>query len=335
MKPLCAYMYMSSEMSGEVDEKSIESQTAVKTLFASMRLYSKVPEMDVLSYHQSIQTAKASNADEFSDTALGTVLSLGPPDEPCQGEVADYAEETMQWPLPFQGLIPATKTCLTELRVKRQVKAASTAFFERRPKVKGVDLARSSISDIRINRWALATTAIESYPAIREHHLFHSHHKGRCLHFKSEEFLVHRVRNWPSDDLLRDVGGLVVGMVLWLACLAYGAIHLAAWNDHFPTVVEQWLWRSSSLYIGFCGGLWIILNYLAQSFGPLNAFWEKWMDGGGKCWQNLLIGVPVLVCGISLVLARAFIVVEAFISIRELPAAAYDTPTWTQVFPHF
>ena len=190
MKPLCAYMYMSSEMSGEVDEKSIESQTVVKTLFASMRLYSKVPEMDVLSYHQSIQTAKASNADEFSDTSSGTVLSLGPPDEPCQGEPAEYAEETNGWPLPSQGLIPATKTCLTELRVKRLVKAASTAFFERRPKVKGVALAKSSISDIRINRWALATIAIEIYLAIREHHLFHLHHKSRCLHFKLEEFLV-------------------------------------------------------------------------------------------------------------------------------------------------
>lgn len=59
------------------------------------------------------------------------------------------------------------------------------------------------------------------------------------------------------------------------------------------------------------------------------------MDGEGRWWQNLLIGTPVLVCDISLILARAFIVIEAFISIRELPAAAYETPTWTQVFPHF
>ena len=335
IKPLCAYMYMSSEMSGGVDEISIESQTAVKTLFALMRLYSKVPEMDILSFHQSVPITDSSAVDGFSDTSSMTVFSLDSPDEPCQGEASDYTGEPNDWPLPIQGLIPAAKTCLAELRAKRLVKAASTAFFERRPRVKGIDLTGSSISDTYIRRWALATTAIGTYPAIKEHHLFYSHHEGRCLHFKSEEFLVRRVRNWPSDDLLRDVGGLVVGMVLWLACLAYGAVHLSAWNDHFPTVAEQWLWRSCSLYIGFCGGLWIVLNYLAQSFGPLNAFWEKWMDGGGRWWQNFLIGVPVLVCGVSLVLARAFIVIEAFISIRELPAAAYNTPTWTQVFPHF
>lgn len=335
VKSICAYMYMSSEMSGEVDAKSIESQTVVKTLFASMRLYSKVPEMSLLSFHQSAHIPDTSVVDRFSDISSVTVFGLGSPDEHSPGEASEYLDEVNNWPLPFQGLIPAAKTCLTELQAKRVVKAASTAFFERRPRVKGIDLARSAISDTCIRRWALATTAIDTYPTIREHHLFHSHHEDRCLHFKSEEFLVRRVRNWPSDDLLRDVGGLVVGMVLWLACLAYGAVHLSAWNDHFPTVAEQWLWPSSSLYIGFCGGLWIALNYLAQSFGPLNAFWEKWMDRGGRWWQNFLIGAPVLVCGVSLVLARAFIVVEAFISIRELPVAAYDTPTWTQVFPHF
>ena len=68
MKPLCAYMYMSSEMSGEVDEDSIESQTAVKTLFASMRIYSKVPEMDVLSFHEPARKLDTHSADGPGDT---------------------------------------------------------------------------------------------------------------------------------------------------------------------------------------------------------------------------------------------------------------------------
>ena len=335
IRPLCAYMYMSSEMSGEIDEQAIESQTMVKTLFASMRLYSKVPEMDTLSFYSSFQIPSTHNANELGDNSSVTVISSSSPDGSVQREGSTYAEAINDWPLRSRGLNLAANTCLTELRATKIVKAASTAFFERRPRVKGIDFASRNISDDRIKRWALATTAIETYPVLRELNVFHSHYDNRCLHFKSEEYLVRRVRNWPSDDLLRDVGGLVVGMILWLACLAYGAVHLSAWNDHFPTVAEQWLWRSSSLYIGFCGGLWIVLNYLAQSFGPLNAFWEKWMDGEGRWWQNLLIGIPVLVCGVSLILARAFIVIEAFISIRELPAAAYETPTWTQVFPHF
>lgn len=162
-----------------------------------------------------------------------------------------------------------------------------------------------------MNRWQLASEAIKTYPAIRQHYVFHSHARDRCLHFKTEELLVSRVQNWPWDDLLRSVDGLVVGMVLWLACFVYGSIHLAAWNDHFPSMLERWLWRSSSLYIAFCGGLWTLLNYITRSYKPLNAFWERWMDGGGRWWHNILISVPVVVCGFSLIFARAFIVIEA------------------------
>ena len=299
---LCAYMYMSSEMSGAVDPESIKSQTAVKTLFAFLRLYSRVPELELMSYRTSKPTSEAISARES---------------------------------IQHSSFKPAIDECLSDMRTKRLEKAAGTAFFERRPRVKGVEFSSTHISQTCINRWTLAASAVEMYPTIRDHYLSHSHHQDQCIHFKSEELLVPHVQNWPWDDLLRDVGGLVVGMVLWLACFLYGTVHAAAWNDHFPSVAEKWLWRSSSAYIGFCGGLWVILNYAAQAYRPFNTFWEKWMDGGGEWWHNVLISVPVVVCGFSLILARAFIILEAFISIRELPAAAYDTPTWAQVFPHF
>lgn len=59
------------------------------------------------------------------------------------------------------------------------------------------------------------------------------------------------------------------------------------------------------------------------------------MQGKGRWWDNVLIGTSATVCGVLFLLARAFLVVEAFVSIRQLPAAAYETPEWTQVFPHF
>lgn len=73
------------------------------------------------------------------------------------------------------------------------------------------------------------------------------------------------------------------------------------------------------MYIAFCGGLWIILNYVAQAYRPLNDFWEKWMDGKKRWWHNLILGTPVVICGTSFLLARVYIVLEAFLSIRELP----------------
>src|SRR5271155_4807835 len=47
VEPLCAYMYMSSDMSGEVEKK--ESQTTVKTIFAFLNWYSKTPEIELVS----------------------------------------------------------------------------------------------------------------------------------------------------------------------------------------------------------------------------------------------------------------------------------------------
>lgn len=59
------------------------------------------------------------------------------------------------------------------------------------------------------------------------------------------------------------------------------------------------------------------------------------MEGKGQWWDNVLIGTTATVCGVSFLLARGCLIVEAFISIRQPPAAASQTPDWTQVFPHF
>lgn len=40
---LAAFMYSSSEMSGYVNHDEVKSQTLVKTLFAHLSVYSKVP----------------------------------------------------------------------------------------------------------------------------------------------------------------------------------------------------------------------------------------------------------------------------------------------------
>lgn len=59
------------------------------------------------------------------------------------------------------------------------------------------------------------------------------------------------------------------------------------------------------------------------------------MDGKKSLAQSVALGIVVLVCGFSLFMARIFIVVEAFVSIKELPPGAYDTSEWSDVFPPF
>ncbi|KAK0708114.1 hypothetical protein B0H67DRAFT_603172 [Lasiosphaeris hirsuta] len=187
---------------------------------------------------------------------------------------------------------------------------SGTAFFERRPRVVDKRPTNDFVSADDQNRWSLIKTAFAGYPFLNEDRLALAHDIGdaHCLHLKPEQLVADHIKNWPSNDLLRNVDGLIVGMVLWLANFCYGGIHAAAWNDHFPSVPEKWLWRASASYIGFCGGLW-----------------ERWMDGEKSWWQNFGIGVLVFICGFSLLLARFYSVLEAFLSIREMPVSSYQT----------
>ncbi|EJT74765.1 hypothetical protein GGTG_08603 [Gaeumannomyces tritici R3-111a-1] len=312
--PLAAFMYSSSEMSGYVDPNKVQSQTIIKTLFAHLSHYSKTPELETLRLRSAQQ---ASTAQDDSDDPKKPVVTV-------KGEVRGEIEH-------------APDSCLAQVQCQRE-KDKGTAFFERRPRVVSSPPEGAHLSSNDSRRWDCILRSLQHYPFLLEGRasLVHSLGDGiRCTHLKPEQLVASHIGNWPSDDLLRNVDGLVVGMVLWLANLCYGGIHAAAWNDYFPSEVEKWMWRSSAAYITFCGGLWVVLNFLVARFRRLNQFWEHWMDGKKPLWQSLLLGVVVFICGFSLVLARVFIVIEAFISIRQMPESAYRTPEWSDMIPHF
>lgn len=66
-----------------------------------------------------------------------------------------------------------------------------------------------------------------------------------------------------------------MGMILWSASTIYGAIHLAGWNELFPTAVELWFWRGSAASLVFSGLLWFALNFLGHVSGSV---WWYWYD---------------------------------------------------------
>ncbi|KAI1325449.1 hypothetical protein F5Y16DRAFT_264878 [Xylariaceae sp. FL0255] len=309
--PLAAWMYASSEMSGYVNPERRKSQTLVKTFFASLSLYSKTPELETISLQSRVS---------IEEPAKEAVVL----DSSC------LLDSTL---FRFK---EASEACITELKTMRE-KEKGTAFFERRPKVLDRRPSSASKSQIDNRRWSFLQEALNSHSGLLDDRILLSHiADGRhCVHLKPEPLVATYIKNWPSDDLLRNVDGLVVGMILWLANFCYGGIHAAAWNDFFPSEAEKWLWRSSAAYIGFCGGLWVILNFSVTRSPKLNEFWEKWMDGEKTWFESFGLGLVVFTCGFSLILARLYVVVEAFLSIRQLPIGAYDTPQWTNVFPHF
>ena len=320
-------MYMCSEISGKVtspehiDEDALESGTAVKAIFASLKLYSSQPELSTLAFCPGLATAR----DTGCRSSMTWPLSIGRPSNSCSNNPESLEQGTEM------GFHPASRKSIDMMDERQKDEGAGAAFFERRPRLKGPMKRDNTPSSDALRRWELATRALDIHPNLfKDCSIFeHSSIRGgttdnpatsareeRCLHFEGEELLAARVRNWPGEDLLRDVDA-------------------SGWASHFPTMAEMWLWRASAVYITFCGGLWIILLTAVRKYRPLNEFWDRWADGGAKWWQNLLVGPPVVLCGLSFFVARGFMVMEAFLSIRALPAGAYDTPSWSQVFPHF
>lgn len=130
--------------------------------------------------------------------------------------------------------------------------------------------------------------------------------------------------------------------LLALICFVpYGALHLSAWNAHFPTLVERSLWRAAGLSIvggptlmecsaRFCS----ILNWVLD----LNLTESEWVPSA----LDFVILFPMWLSSVCVMLSypimaasRLYFLVEAFLSLRDPAPRMYETVTWTHFWPHF
>jgi len=125
-----------------------------------------------------------------------------------------------------------------------------------------------------------------------------------------------------------------MGMALWRASIAFGGVHAAASNEYFPSIGEGWLWRSSSLYIMWSGGVWLTINFLGHMSCAFDDYWNRVLAGrAGKISYVALIVVCTM-CGLAYAFARVFLIVESVISLRRMPISMYYSPNWSQLVPH-
>ena len=102
--------------------------------------------------------------------------------------------------------------------------------------------------------------------------------------------------------------------------MVFGSVHLASWNSRLPSTIELWMWRGSSLHCVIYAGL--IAFYV---------YWDGFHDSGAlnDILENLAVyGVFVYF------IARIYMIVEVFISVRALPASAFQTVQWSSFLPH-
>ena len=132
----------------------------------------------------------------------------------------------------------------------------------------------------------------------------------------------------PSNsrpDTLLHYADAMSYVILGLLGSLFGAIHCIAWNSPFPTSQERSAWRVCSvaamcLPFAFTLMLWIEVHTFVQD--------TSYSDSD----LNPLLGLGI----ISLyAVARITLIVLAFITLRALPADAYQTVNWNSYMPHF
>ena len=110
--------------------------------------------------------------------------------------------------------------------------------------------------------------------------------------------------------------GLLFGSVI------FGAIHLTAWNFHYPTRTEQLLWQIASLW---CTCFFLLVIAILYPTNEVAKAFHFEID---------IISKPVVELSLILyVVARLYLLIEIFRTLFFLPPSAYIS-TWATNVPH-
>ncbi len=129
----------------------------------------------------------------------------------------------------------------------------------------------------------------------------------------SSILLTSDIANWPNL--------IILSAETTVVSVAFGAVHVLAWNYSFPSKYESWVWRIAPVVV-------IALPFvgIAVFFIVLNR--DDYLPGI-KLWY---IGYVLLAIYI---LARLAVVGVMFSCFRWQPADVYKAVRWATYFPHF
>ena len=330
MGPLCAYMYMSSSMSGQLREST-----------GTFNDTTRKPELTTIALFPDAH-CKDANHGKFGTPCNRVTRSPSDSSLSIREWTSRTAERHLSNPLNSSRVDDGAATrCTTRgcFVLRRRLSSYTNDDPDSISRLESCNESRDCDA-ARALRWCLAAEAVLTYPAIRSRFtpVTHTDTSGNqttsLQQNQAEEFVEEHCSNWSTEGLLPGEYGLVMGMALWFASMAFGAIHAAAWYDYFPTPTESWLWRCSAIYISWSGLLWCLINLAAQVSQPFDDYWNRTRLLHPPFAKSIPVVIAGFVCGSLYIFARGYLVVEAFISIRKLPVSAYQTPDWTQVIPH-
>ncbi|PSN66670.1 hypothetical protein BS50DRAFT_493793 [Corynespora cassiicola Philippines] len=195
----------------------------------------------------------------------------------------------------------------------------------------------TSLSKHAIHRWRLANTLVDELweeCEKRKEYLGFFFTRSTLGHSQGSTFYTIYVDTHVPNFLgLSYLGSVDVHKdrlksVLAFAAAAYGGLHIAAWNDYFPTQTERYLWIICSITIASSGVFLWAYFLVKERINALDVLGNQISQN----WILSLIGTYLVAPLFGM--ARIYLVVEAFVSLRRVPAAVYQTPSFSDYFPH-
>jgi hypothetical protein len=115
---------------------------------------------------------------------------------------------------------------------------------------------------------------------------------------------------------------------------AFGAVHCSAWNQEFPTPIERMMWINSSLVSVIIPiGALITNDVCLEKVAIFNKL-AIHLSHNKRTNKQPIVWVVYVILGSLFCLASGFLIVEAFVSVRDLPGSVYVTAGWSGYFPH-
>ncbi|KAK0508905.1 hypothetical protein JMJ35_008276 [Cladonia borealis] len=169
------------------------------------------------------------------------------------------------------------------------------------------------------------------------------------LHFR----MGPRERPLPrfTNDKFPVIGASRDAFVLFTVIMAYCCLHFIAWKFFFPTHTERILWHVGCIVI--VATTFIFLACETYQDGHRLGRWQRWylklfpknpvhlarvdtMEKRRREMEFVPFWEVVIMSPVTMVytLARTYIIVEVFVSLRSLPSGAFNSVNWSNFIPH-
>ncbi|KAI5842137.1 hypothetical protein DFP73DRAFT_596132 [Morchella snyderi] len=102
-------------------------------------------------------------------------------------------------------------------------------------------------------------------------------------------------------------------------------LHATAWNSHFPSTAERWIWRGSCLAVGFVPVV-LFLGSLLKALRKLLDI-TPGMKGGREWFEWILRIMSIVAAGVLLIFS--------FVDLRHSRGEVFDVVPWVTSVGHF